>query len=477
MSNPDAFSRACGFRRGLLSVATLAFAAAVLAAAPASAAGAAADARDDNRENRWEGMRFGVVHSRRAADATGAGSRGAAAKSRGNKANAAAPAARSSRSGGGAASGSVGGSRVATGTGKNGFQVLYDAEPGVGFQKPVANATKYIIVYQDDADHGARTGRIDPSKVVARVRAILDEGGASQWGVLDFEDPYDDIFRAGPSDPRYAPAMESLVATIRAVKQQFPQTKWTYYAFPRVPYWIGANGDKQWVQVDAATREAELDRILDRYAPVMNELDWFQTSVYDMYERSLDMPISLVGRDEAEADWRRASVEVVKRWFERTGAQAPPVIPAVSPWFQPGGRALKNRAIPLAEFVEDQIRPLAEAGASGVSVWSAMDWFIDVSTRENTLLSATGQAARDEMRGIFASEYLRTNPSTVEWTSTATRRTLGDACNQTLRQAMIAIAAAGEAARAARANPSSATAGSGGSLASGDTVAKPSAGE
>jgi hypothetical protein len=93
------------------------------------------------------------------------------------------------------------------------------------------------------------------------------------------------------------------------------------------------------------------------------------------------------------------------------------------------------------------------------------------------LLSATGQAARDEMRGIFASEYLRTNPSTVNWTATATRRTLGDACNETLRQAMIAIAAAGEAARAARSTPASASSGSGGALASGETVTKPAAGE
>jgi hypothetical protein len=295
--------------------------------------------------------------------------------------------------------------------------------------------------------------------------------------VLDFEDPYDDIFRAGPSDPRYVPAMESLVETIRAVKQQFPQTKWTYYAFPRIPYWIGAGSDKQWVQVDAETRAAEFDRVLDRYAPVMNELDWFMPSVYDVYERSLDMPVSLVGRDEAEADYRRAAVEVVQRWFARAGTDAKPIIPAVSPWFQPGGRALKNRAIPTAEFVEDQIRPLADAGASGVAVWSAMDWFIDVSTRENMLLSATGQAARDEMRGIFASEYLRTSPTTVNWTATATRRTLGDACNETLRQAMIAIAAAGEASRVARSTPASASSGSGGALASGETVTKPAAGE
>ena len=467
---------------------------AVVLAGPSALGAGGGEARDDQRARGWNGLNFGVSHSRRVDDASKAkdqtkendkGSivhtkRGDSKPASKPAAGAAqAPTARGARAGSsaGASSGSVGGSRVATGTGKNGFQVLYDAEPGLGFQKPVANATKYMIVYQDDADHGARTGRIDPSKVVARVRAILDAGGASPWGVLDFEDPYDDIFRAGPSDPRYAPAMESLVETIRAVKQQFPQTKWTYYAFPRIPYWIGANSDKQWVQVDAATRAAELDRVLERYAPVMNELDWFQPSVYDVYERSLDMPISLVGRDEAEADYRRASVEVVQRWFDRGGSAAKPIIPAVSPWFQPGGRAMKNRAIPTTEFVEDQIRPLAEAGASGVSVWSAMDWFIDVSTRENMLLSATGQAARDEMRGIFASEYLRTNPSTVNWTATATRRTLGDACNETLRQAMIAIAAAGEAARAARSTPASASGGSRASIASGEVVTKPAAGE
>jgi hypothetical protein len=449
------------------------------------------DTRKDDRGVAWDGWRFGVVHGgSRASDTKGSRQTGASRDGASSNPTARRTAKAGQKSGqssgqgsGGAAGGASGGGQSAaaggrstTGTGKNGFQVLYDAEPGIGFQKPIANATKYAIVYQDDADQGARIGRIDASKVVARVRTIFDEGGASPWGVLDFEDPYDDIFRAGPSDPRYGPAVESLVETIRQVKQQFPQTKWTYYAFPRVPYWIGAAHDKQWVQVDAATRAAEFDQVLERYGPLMNELDWFMPSVYDVYERALDMPVSLVGRDEAEADYRRASVEVVQRWFAQQGTSCPPIVPVVSPWFQPGGRALKNRAIPLPEFVEDQVRPLAEAGASGIAIWSAMDWFIDVSTRQNALLSATGQAAREEMRGIFAAEYLRTHPDSVDWGATATRRTLGDSCNATLRQAMVAIAQTGESVR--QNPPASATRPKPGSVVvTGEIVAKSASGE
>jgi hypothetical protein len=80
-------------------------------------------------------------------------------------------------------------------------------------------------------------------------------------------------------------------------------------------------------------------------------------------------------REVAEAEYRKACICVISRWFDRASVVARPIIPVVSPWFQPGGVATSYQAIPMDEFCAEQVRPAIEAGANGMAVWGEMEFF------------------------------------------------------------------------------------------------------
>lgn len=313
--------------------------------------------------------------------------------------------------------------------------ILYDEAPASGFESPVSSARRFIVVYQNDGDPNATTGTIDPNRVALRIRKILRDELRSDWGVLDFEEPYDDILAAGPSHPGYRAAVDSMVATIRRAKEVAPGTKWTYYASPRVPYWIGGG---TWASLDAERRAREFDRILASYAPVLRECDWFLPVGYDLYERALGMPVGTAEeRDASERAYRTAGVEIARRWRERENAAAKPIIPILSPWFQPGGRATVPRAIPTAEFIADQVLPVVDAGADGIALWGAMVYQLRIACGTVPADTAAARATRDDLRAVLAKDLLAgADPATVSWASLAVRGELGRQLNATLKDAL-----------------------------------------
>jgi len=83
-----------------------------------------------------------------------------------------------------------------------------------------AGGKRYLIVYQDDCDKGAKkTGTID---VAALARHVSERAGGfpSDWAVLDYETPFDDWIREGPGSPRWKVATDSMVAAIERMKAQ-----------------------------------------------------------------------------------------------------------------------------------------------------------------------------------------------------------------------------------------------------------------
>lgn len=313
--------------------------------------------------------------------------------------------------------------------------VLYDEAPASGFEPPVPSATRFIVVYQNDADPNATQGTVDPNRVALRIRAILRGELRSEWGVLDFEEPYDDILSAGPTRPGYQAAVDSLVATIRRAKEVAPGTKWTYYAFPRVPYWIGTD---TWATLEPARRAREFDRILSSYAPVLRECDWFLPCGYDVYERALGMPVGTPEqRDAAERAYRTAGVEICRLWRGRERVESRPIVAILSPWFQPGGRATVPRAIPVPELVADQLLPVVDAGADGIALWGAMVYQLRIACGAAPADGAAARTARDDLRAVFAKDLLAgADPATVSWPSLAVRGELGRQLNATLKDAL-----------------------------------------
>jgi hypothetical protein len=321
--------------------------------------------------------------------------------------------------------------------GPGSWQIIHDPFAGASAVSPVPGTENYMLVGQYDCDVTiAESGVIDPQRVIAQVERLIAAGKGSKWGVLDFEEPFDALWDAGDSDPRYRPALASMVATIRALKARYPNIHWTYYGIPRVKYWFS---DGEWALV---TPEVRADRYAKAVAPVadvMMELDFVMPGVYDVYERSMGMPTTRTPRVEAEAWWRRANVEAILAFYRSREVSAPPIIPMVTPWFQAGGFATAMRPIPQQEFIEEQVRPLVEAGASGIGIWGGMRYALYVTRWPGGHPSASFLALREEIRSAFARDYLPGRGlGSVDWTDPALQQQLADSLDSVMSMAIAA---------------------------------------
>ncbi len=324
------------------------------------------------------------------------------------------------------------------------FVLLADSSPTSSFVSPIDYDSRYLIVYQNNADPQAMvTGVIDPAKVIAEIRRIQSTGVRSSWGVLDFEVPFDEVLMKGPSDPRFAAVSGSLVNTMAAVKAAFPAMKWTYYGFPHVPYHPDV-GD--WGRVAASDRDALLQRYTQPYAAVLDSMDWFMPCAYDVYERAKGMPNTPSPADVAEVEYRKARVESIVRHFTRRNLPVPCILPAVSPWFQPGGgngAATWLAPIPTEEFVADQLRPCMAAGSSGFAIWGGMDYVLKIASLQNPPqrngvpeLQAEFRTALDAAYPQAAGSAMLAASSTIDWTKTTALTLLGTQMNSTLEEAL-----------------------------------------
>lgn len=332
----------------------------------------------------------------------------------------------------------------ASGSGQ--FVLLKDGAPTASFTSPVTYDSNYLIVYQNNADTQAMvTGVINAERVIAEIRRLQASGVRSTWGVLDFETPFDEILMRGPSDPRYAATTASLVGTITAVKAAFPAIKWTYYGFPHIPYHPAA-GD--WGRVAPSSRDAVMRQYTDPYAAVLDSMDWFMPCAYDVYSKAKGMPRSPSPADVAESEFRRARVESIVRHFARSNRPVPPIIPAVSPWFQPGageGAATWLAPIPSEEFVADQLRPCIAAGARGFAIWGSMDYFLRIAALQTAPQANGVQQLRAQFRAALdaaypqASSMMQASPATgINWEDAAAIRAVGGQMDATLSDALAA---------------------------------------
>jgi hypothetical protein len=322
--------------------------------------------------------------------------------------------------------------------------VLYDSFVSPTMESRVAHAQRYMLVGQHDVDRAiVQTGIIDPNKVIARVEQLIASGNGSRWGVLDFEEPFDQLWDTGDSDPRYRPAIKSMIDTVRALRTRFPEIRWTFYGMPRVKYWIAGPSWRVWADLSKEERETQYRIAVEPVAAIMEELDFIMPGVYDVYEDAIGMPTTETARQTVEASWRRANVEAIKFHFRERGLPEPSIIPMVSPWFQPGGRASVMRPIPSQEFIAEQVRPLLDAGASGVALWGAMRHFHNVATWSKDHPSQAFMDLRSEVRGYFARDYWPSSTLSsvpVRWDQPEAAALLRERLDEQLSNAISAVA-------------------------------------
>ncbi len=257
-----------------------------------------------------------------------------------------------------------------------------------------AGAQKYFIIYQNNVDPGAqKLGAIDAS---ALGRGIVDSRGDTPegWGVLDFEDPFFAIIQDGPSNPRFAKAVESMVQALRSVKRAFPHVKWTFYGLPLLRYYVDG---KAWAALTPEERARETDRQLAAVDQILAESDWLSPSIYNMVG---DAKGSLVANDEIRnctREWAEALTSMSVR-YAKTRPVPPKVIPFVSPLYMPGGGARTGSIIPPGVFMEDTIEPAVRGGANGLCFWMGAGHLIRLAasdTRQPEVAGIISNLAED----------------------------------------------------------------------------------
>lgn len=282
------------------------------------------------------------------------------------------------------------------------FTILYDWAPTqdseVVQRLQTAGASQYLMIYQNIDPNAAHTGKIDVAKIVADVK---NRFGANPrgWGMLDYEAPFDHVLQTGPSHPLYETCKTEMIKAVRAVKQAFPEVKWTYYGIPGLSYWPSS---KLWAFASPAEQAAEIDRQINGYGPVLAELDWYSPCLYDVYSPELMTPEKAATHLTNERAYRIARIGVVREFLRRNNLPARPIIPSVSPFFAPGGNVVENRLIPLTELVRDQINPVLDAGADGIAIWSCGVFYVAQATMADNPSSQT----QTRVRGCYRTDYL-----------------------------------------------------------------------
>ena len=247
-------------------------------------------------------------------------------------------------------------------------------------------ATGFFVLYQD-AVPGASSGSIDVARTIAAIRR---ERSLPEYGMLDFEDPYSEVLKAGASHPLHEKVVRTLVETMRAVRREFPRTKWTYWGFPEAPFWIGKDSESTWATATPAERDAATRRAVLGNRDVLVECDWVSPWAYDLYDaRTAPKPEYARGESEGTRAWIEAKIAITRACFTDAKRAARPIIPCVSPLYGPGGRATADDPVPLVEFRLDLIDPIVRARVDGVALWSPLRYFVEEASSPASGIATT----------------------------------------------------------------------------------------
>jgi len=260
---------------------------------------------------------------------------------------------------------------------------------------------QYLIVYQDIQPKSRETTEIDIGRLLEVVREMPD-ASRCRWGVLDWEDPHFQAIES-PSDPnRRLRCVTELCRAISALKAEFPTIRWTVWGAPELPYWIDG---KAWDAAGEDSRSRAIEGALARWQPVMECCDWLMPWVYVVENR--DKP----SRQEADRSaqrhvaWVNAKVRLCREHIRRTGRMVP-VIPCVCPFVAPNNGNKPGIPLSTEEFLELQARPVFDAGANGLAIWSALDWwlpsaFADYSGKTRSDVLAAQASSRESLIRAF----------------------------------------------------------------------------
>ncbi|MSR29181.1 MAG: hypothetical protein EXS03_06370 [Phycisphaerales bacterium] len=307
--------------------------------------------------------------------------------------------------------------------------ILYDTipDPAVAIAAEPLEARRYLIVYQGCDPQSTRTGLINLDAVIKDIERQLKDD-RPKWGMLDFEDPFTADLQSGPDTEEHSRAVRTMVEAMRAVKARFPGIQWTYYNTPFVPYWFDG---KNWGTADSAMKVRRLDRLYKTFAPLVAELDWVSPSLYPVYDPAQFKPEQADPTREEGRAWRTNAVGIAKIL-----AGTKPVIPTISPYWQPGGIATPGTIVPRNQIVEDFVAPIASAGARGIALWTGAEGLIGKAVKgPQPGVAEEADFSSRVWRDAFTRDYFDGRPP-ENWGDPAVRSILARRVSETITDCM-----------------------------------------
>lgn len=307
------------------------------------------------------------------------------------------------------------------------------------------------VIYATIDEH-RHNGLVDAQKIIDYVKKYWGPN-PSGYFMLDYEIPHLENLMLGldnPEDPKYIETSQSMVAALHTLRQAFPNAKWTFYGVPGLHFYIPAEPwALTWAQAPEAKRKAELERRLKVYAPLIEAADWLGPAHYDVHEAAkFPTEESRKGNSDAARTRIMTAIAMARDHLTSKGLPQKPIIPLVDPYFGPGGNTDFNKPIPLDEFLRDQVEPAILAGAQGVALWSAIDYFTRIAT--NQTYPDPNHANQAGLRKTFRENMLGGNEP-PSWSSTVLRADLLRIAGQHLVAASAkALEAGGATAEAAK---------------------------
>ena len=309
--------------------------------------------------------------------------------------------------------------------------LLYDClpDPNAIARVQSIQANPYLLIYQGCDPQSFKSGMIDSAAVIKEIDK--QTGGVQpEWGMLDFEEPFNSDLQKGIESPECKRALQTMIATLQAVKARFPNTKWTYYGVPFTPYW---DNGKNWTNSTSEAKRKMLDRIAAIYSSLVKEEDWVSVSIYPVYEPELYKPEERNGIREQGRAWRIVQVGLAKLLAGKN-----PVIPTVTPYWQPNGLANDWTILSNDQFIQDVVQPAIKAGARGIAIWTAADSLIAQLTQDS--IPMTAATSRQKFREAFALNYF-SNQMPPSWSEPKIKEQLEVKISRTITDSLLNIRA------------------------------------
>lgn len=271
------------------------------------------------------------------------------------------------------------------------------------------SADRYVIVYEDVLPARDRAIGVSNAQVVTRHLETVLPPNFNGWGMLDFENRFMRNLALPPTDPDHVRTVESLIATFGSIRARWPESRWTMWGVPEIPYWLHERGteSRNWAD-DDAERQSEVEtRIVESHRRLVARLDWLNPWIYDMYSREAAAGAAWRSRSiQAQIGWARSKVRVARALSNGRSEGPIPVIPVFCPTFAPGGEAKRPSFVPFEEFREEALLPAIAEGVDGLSIWSSLGFQIDSAFRDavNDHQREIREAGRTYLRELFENE-------------------------------------------------------------------------